>query len=79
MLLLLLLLLMRHICVKTGSRFEARSIAIAKSVSSNAQCWNHSWQASPRCFPYTIATKVLPHAMRDTAVGVWYACIGQVS
>ena len=60
-------------------RKEAWSIPNAKSASSSAQCWNHSWQASPRCFPYTIATKVLPHAMRDTAVGIWFACIGQVS
>ena len=56
--LLLLLKLTQHIGGKMGSRFEARSIAIAKSASSIAHCWNHSWQASPRCFPYTIATRV---------------------
>ena len=70
---------MQHICVKTDPRFEVRSIAIAKSVSSIAHCWNRSWQASPRCFPYTIATKFLPHAMQDTAIGFWFAYIGQVS
>ena len=47
-----------HILVKRGFRFEARSIAIAKSVSSIAHCWNQSWQASPRCFSYTIKQAV---------------------
>ena len=32
-------------------RKEARSIPNVKSASSSAQCWNHSWQASSRCFP----------------------------
>ena len=54
-----------------GSRFEARSIAIAKSSSSITHCWNHSWQASPN--PYTIATRVKLHAMRDTVVGIRFA------
>ena len=44
-------------------RKEVTSIPQTKSVSSSAQYWNHSWQASPKCFPYTVATKVLPHAM----------------
>ena len=60
---------MRHICVKKGSRFEARSITISKSTSFSPYSWNHSWQASPKCFPYTIATKVLPHAMLDSGHG----------
>ena len=55
-------------------RKEARSIPNVKSASSSAQCWNQPWQASPRCFPYTIDTKVLPHAI----VGIWFSYIGQV-
>ena len=54
---------------------NARSIPNAKSVSASAQCWNHSWQAIPRSFPYTIATKVLPHLMQDTAIGILFAYI----
>ena len=34
---------------------------------------------SPRCFPYTIATGVKLHEMRDTAKGIWFAHIEQVS
>ena len=44
-----------------------------------AICHIVSWQTSPRCFPYTIAARVKLHAMRDTAVGVRFAYIGQVS
>ena len=58
---------------------EARSIPNAESASSSAPCWNHSLQASPNCFPYIIATKFLLHGMRDMAVGIWFAYIGQVS
>ena len=55
-------------------RKEVTSIPQTKSVSSSAQYWNHSWQASPKCFPYTVATKILPHPW---AVGIWFAYIGQ--
>ena len=68
-----------NICVKKNSRYEGKSITTAKLVSFSAHCWNHSWQASPRCFPYTIATRVKLHAMRDMAVGIRFAYIGQVS
>ena len=44
-----------------------------------AICYIVAWQASPRCYPYTIATRVKLHAMRDTTVGVLFAYIGQVS
>ena len=30
-------------------------------------------------FPFTIAAKVLPCAMWDTVIGIWFAYIGQVS
>ena len=53
-----------------GLRKEARSIPNAKLVSSSAQYWNNLWQASPRCFPYTIVAKLLPCAMPDTVVGI---------
>ena len=35
---------------------EGRSISNAKSSSPSVHCSNHSWWASPRCFPYSIAT-----------------------
>ena len=38
-----------------------------------------SWQASPRCFPYTIATRVKLCAMRNTDIGIWFFYIRQVS
>ena len=42
-----------------GIHEEAKSIPNSKSASSSAHCWNHSWQTSPRFFPYTIATNYL--------------------
>ena len=53
--------------------------ALNKEAMPIAICHIVSWQASPRCFPYTIAARVKLHAMRDTAVGVRFAYIGQVS
>ena len=43
-----------HLVSKRAWKMEAMPIAIANSASSCAQYWNHSCQASPTCFPYTI-------------------------
>ena len=48
-----------HLVSRQAPNKEAMPIAIAKSARSSAQCWNHSWQASPKCFPYTIATSII--------------------
>ena len=35
---------------------QARSIPNTKLVSSSTHFWNHSWQTSPICFPFTIVS-----------------------
>ena len=58
-----------------GLREEARSIPFARSAASNR---NHTWQPVLDVFLTTLH-ELCSHAMRDTAVGVWFACFGQVS